>query len=133
MTPFAVEQVWHTGHPVKVAGKGSTLALLVEGTVRRIAAATTSPAGCACCRCSSPIRRTVDLQSVTVALAHSHAEEFRAVVRVYCARCAPDPDTAEARAACEYGAIAMRFRVRVPPSRAYKPQRKQPAVACRDA
>ena len=35
MTPFAVEQVWHAGRPIPVADKGSTLALLVEATIRR--------------------------------------------------------------------------------------------------
>ena len=38
MNPFAVEQIWHAGRPVKVAERGSTLALLVEATVRRITA-----------------------------------------------------------------------------------------------
>ena len=62
MTPFAVQQIWHAGHPVKVDERGSTLALLVEATVRRITATATSPGGCPCCRCSSPIRRTADLR-----------------------------------------------------------------------
>ena len=129
MTPFAVQQVWHAGRPVTVAERGSTLALLVEATVRRITAAAASPTGCPCCRCAIPIRRIADLQSVTVAVARSDVEEFRTIVRVYCVRCAPDPDTAEATAGCEHGAIALRFRVRVPPSTAWKPARKHPAGA----
>jgi hypothetical protein len=127
MNPFAVEQIWHAGRPVKVAERGSTLALLVEATVRRITAAAASPTGCPCCRCAIPIRRAADLQSVTVAVAYSDVEEFRALARVYCARCAPDADTAEATAAQEYRAMALRFRVRVPPSTAWKPSRKHPA------
>ena len=126
MTPFAIQQVWHAGRPIKVATKGSTLGLLVEATVRRIIAATASKVGCPCCRCSIPIRRTAGLQSVTVAVSLSD-EVFRTLTRVYCARCAPDPDTADAMAACEHGAITMRFRVRVPPSTAWKPARKRPA------
>ena len=97
MNPFAVEQIWHAGHPLKVAERGSTLALLVEATVRRITAAATSPGGCPCCRCSSPIRRTADLRCVTVAVAHSDIEEYRVLVRAYCSRCASD--TADAMAA----------------------------------
>jgi hypothetical protein len=127
MNPFAVEQIWHAGRPVKVAERGSTLALLVEATVRRITAAAASPTGCPCCRCAIAIRRAADLQSVTVAVAYSDVEEFRALARVYCARCAPDADTAEATAAQEYRAMALRFRVRVPPSTAWKPSRKHPA------
>jgi hypothetical protein len=127
MTPFAVQQVWRAGRPVPVAEKGSTLALLLEATVRRITAAATSPAGCPCCRCSIPLRRTADLQCVTVAVAHSDIEEYRVLVRAYCSRCASD--TAEAMAACEHGAIPLRFRVRVPPSTAAKPALKQPAGA----
>ena len=129
MTPFAVQQVWRAGHPVPVTEKGSTLALLFEATVRRITAAATSPSGCPCCRCSTPIRRAADLQSVTVAVARSDVEEFRAIVRVYCARCARDPATAAAMAGCEHGAMALRFRVRVPPSTAWKPSREHPADA----
>jgi CelD/BcsL family acetyltransferase involved in cellulose biosynthesis len=129
MTPFAVQQVWRAGHPVPVTEKGSTLALLFEATVRRITAAATSPSGCPCCRCSTPIRRAADLQSVTVAVARSDVEEFRAIVRVYRARCAPDPDTAETTAGCEHRAIALRFRVCAPPSTAWKPTRKHPASA----
>ena len=125
MNPFAVEQIWHAGRPVKVAERGSTLALLVEATVRRITAAAASPTGCPCCRCAIPIRRAADLQSVTVAVAYSDVEEFRALARVYCARCAPDADTAEATAAREYR--AMTLRVRVSPSTAWKPSRKHPA------
>jgi hypothetical protein len=87
MTPFAVEQIWHAGRPVKVAERGSTLALLVEATVRRITAAAASPTGCPCCRCAIPIRRIADLQSVTVAVARNDVEEFRTIVRVYCVRC----------------------------------------------
>ena len=102
MNPFAVEQIWHAGRPVKVAERGSTLALLVEATVRRITAVAASPTGCPCCRCAIAIRRAADLQSVTVAVAYSDVEEFRALARVYCARCAPDADTAEATAAQEY-------------------------------
>jgi len=130
MTPlaaFAIEQIWHTGRPVKVAEKGSTLGLLIEATARRITAAVTLPAGCPCCRCSLPIRRTADLQSVTVAVAHSDVEEFRVVVRVYCARCAPVPDTLAAT--CEYGAVIMRFRVRIPASKAWKPVRRPVTAA----
>ena len=129
MVAFAIEQIWHTGRPVKVAEKGSTLGLLVEATARRITAAVTSPAGCPCCRCSIPIRRTADLQSVTVAVAHSDVEEFRVVARGYCARCAPDPATIDAMAACEHGAVIMRFRVRIPASQAWKPVRKRPVSA----
>jgi hypothetical protein len=125
MTSFAVQQVWRAGRPLPVAEKGSTLALLLEATVRRITAAATSPAGCPCCRCSIPIRRTADLQSVTVAVAHSDVEEFRTLARVYCAGCAPDPDTAAATAVCEYRAIPLRFRVCVPPSTAWKPERRR--------
>ena len=127
MTPFAVQQVWRAGRPVPVTEKGSTLALLVEATVRRITAAATSPAGCPCCRCSIPLRRTADLRCVTVAVAHSDIEEYRVLVRAYCSRCASD--TADAMAACEHGAIPLRFRVRVPPSTAAKPALKAGAAA----
>jgi hypothetical protein len=132
MTPFAVQQVWRAGRPVPVSEKGSTLALLLEATVQRITAAATSPSGCACCRCAIRIRRTADLQSVTVAVARSDDDQFRTLSRVYCGRCAPDPDTAGATAGCEHGAIALRFRVRVPPSIAWKPSQKHPtgATAC---
>jgi hypothetical protein len=116
MTPFAVQQVWHAGRAVPVGEKGSTLALLLDATVRRITAAATSPTGCPCCRCSIRIRRTADLQSVTVAVSRSDVGEFRTLSRVYCSRCAPDADAAVATAGCEHGAIALRFRVRVPPS-----------------
>jgi hypothetical protein len=126
MIPFAVEQIWHAGRPVKVAQRGSSLALRVEAAVRRITAAAASPASCPCCRCSIPIRRTADMQSVTVAVAQSDIEEFRILARVYCARCAPDADAADAMAVCEHGAITMRFRICVPPSTAWKPARKQP-------
>jgi hypothetical protein len=121
MTPFTVEQVWHAGRPIAVGEKGSTLALLLAAAVRRITAAAASDAGCPCCRCSTRIRRTADLQCATVAVAHSDVEEFRTLSRIYCARCAPDPDTAEATAGWEHGAMAVRFRVRVPPSVAAKP------------
>ena len=126
MNPFAIEQIWHAGHPVKVDERGSTLALLVEATIRRITAAATSPGGCPCCRCSNPIRRTVDLRCVTVAVAHSDIEEYRVLVRAYCSRCASD--TADAMAACEHGAIPLRFRVRVPPSTVAKSALKRSAV-----
>ena len=132
MTPlaaFAIEQIWRTGRLVKVAEKGSTLGLLIEATALRIIAAVTSPTGCPCCRCSIPIRCTTDLQSVTVAVGHSDVEEFRVIVRVYCARCAPDPDTLDAMAACEYGAVIMRFRVRIPASKAWKPVRRPVTAA----
>jgi hypothetical protein len=129
MTPFAVQQVWSAGRPVPVSEKGSTLALLLAATVQRITAAVISPSGCPCCRCSIRIRRTADLQSVTVAVARSEVGEFRTLSRVYCGRCALDPDTAEATAGCEHGAIALRFRVRVPPSIAWKPLREHPADA----
>jgi hypothetical protein len=109
MTPFAVQQVWRAGRPVPVTEKGSTLALLLEATVCRITAAATSPTGCLCCRCAIPIRCTADLQCVTVAVARSDAEEFRAIVRVYCGGCARDPANAAANAGCEHGAIALRF------------------------
>ena len=124
MRPFVIERVWDAGKPVAFAERGSTLALLVEATVRRITA--TSPVGCLCCRCSSPIRRTADLQCVTVAVAHSDIEEYRVLVRAYCSRCA---GTADAMAACEHGAIPLRFRVRVPPSTAAKPALKAGAAA----
>jgi hypothetical protein len=127
MKPFVIERVWDAGKPVAVAERGSTLALLVEATVRRITAAATSPGGCPCCRCSSPIRRTAALQCVTVAVAHSDIEEYRVLVRAYCSRCAFD--TADAMAACEHGAIPLRFRVRVPPSTVAKSALKQSAVA----
>ena len=129
MTPFAVQQVWGAGRPVPVSEKGSTLALLLEATVQRITAAATSATGCLCCRCSTPIRRTTDLHSVTVAVARSDVGEFRTLSRVYCGRCAPNADTAEATAGCEHGAIALRFRVRVPPSAVAKSALKQPAGA----
>ena len=125
MTPFAVQQVWRAGRPVPVTEKGSTLALLLEATVRRIIAAATSPSGCPCCRCSTPIRRAADLQSVTVAVARSDVEEFRTLSRVYCGRGARDPATVAAMAGCEHGAIALRFRVCVPPSTAWKPTTRQ--------
>jgi hypothetical protein len=102
---------------------------VLEATVLRITAAGTSPTGCPCCRCSTPIRCTANLKCVTFAVAHSDIEEFRTLSRVYCARCAPDPDTAEAMAACEHGAITLRVRIRVPPSTAAKPALKQPAGA----
>ena len=129
MTPFAVQQVWSAGRPVPVSEKGSTLALLLEASVQRITAAVISPAGCPCCRCSIRIRRTADLQSVTVAVSRSDVGEFRTLSRIYCGRCAGDPATVEATAGCEHGAIALRFRVRVPPSVAAKPALKQPAAA----
>jgi hypothetical protein len=113
MTPFAVQQVWRAGRPVPVSEKGSTLALLFEATVQRITAAVTSPSGCACCRCAIRIRR----------------DQFRTLSRVYCSHCASDPATAEATAGCEHGAIALRFRVRVPPSAVAKSALKQPAGA----
>ena len=127
MVPFAIEQVWHAGRPITVEPARSTLALLVDAIVRRITAPVASAAGCPCCRCAIPIRRTADLECVTVAVSHSDVEVFRTIARVYCARCAPDPDIADAMAACEHAAIPMRFRVRVPPSTAWKPARKQPA------
>ena len=99
MKPFVIERVWDAGKPVAFAERGSTLALLVEATVRRITAAATSSGGCPCCRCSIPIRRTAALQCVTVAASHSDIEEYRVRVRAYCFRCASD--TADAMAACE--------------------------------
>ena len=129
MTPFAVQQVWHAGRRVQVGERGSTLALLLEAAVQRITAAAMSPTGCPCCRCSIRIRRTADLQSVTVAVARSDDEEFRTLSRVYCGRCARDPATAAAMAGWEHGAIALRFRVRVPPSAVAKSALKQPAGA----
>jgi len=126
MNPFAIEQIWHAGHPVKVDERGSTLALLVEATIRRITAAATSHGGCPCCRCSNPIRRTADLRCVTVAVAHSDVEEYRVLVRAYCSRCASD--TADAMAACEHGAIPLRFRVHVPPSTVAKSALKRSAI-----
>ena len=125
MTPFTVQQVWHAGRAVPVGEKGSTLALVLEATVQRITAAATSPSGWPCCRCSTRIRRTADLHSVTVAVARSDDEEFRTLSRVYCGRCAPDVDTAEAAAGCEHGAMALRFRVHVPPSAVAKSALKQ--------
>jgi hypothetical protein len=127
MRPFVIERVWNDGKPVVITERGSTLALLVEATIRRITAAVTSSGGCPCCRCSSPIRRTAALQCVTVAVSHSDIEEYRVLVRAYCFRCASD--TAEAMAACEHGALPLRFRVRVPPSTAAKSALKQPVVA----
>jgi hypothetical protein len=129
MTPFAVQQVWHAGRRVPVGEKGSTLALVLEAAVQRITAAAMSPTGCPCCRCPIRIRRTADLQCVTVAVARSDVEEFRTLSRVYCDRCAPDADTAEATAGCEHGAIALRFRVCVPPSAVAKSALKLPAGA----
>jgi hypothetical protein len=52
MRPFVIERVWDAGKPVAFAERGSTLALLVEATVRRITTAATSPGACPCCRCS---------------------------------------------------------------------------------
>ena len=130
MTPFAVQQVWRAGRPVPV--RAAPLALLLEATVQRVTVAATAPSGCACCRCAIRIRRTADLQSVTVAVARRDDDQFRqfrTLSRVYCGRCAPDPATAEATAGCEHGAIALRFRVRVPPSTAWKPLRGHPADA----
>jgi hypothetical protein len=121
MTPFTVQQVWHAGRAVPVGEKGSTLTLVLEATVQRITAAATSPAGCPCCRCSIRIRRTADLQSVTVAVARSDVGEFRTVSRVYCGRCARESATA----GCEHRAIALRFRVHDPR------QRPSPALRCR--
>ena len=129
MIPFAVQQVWHAGRPIPVAQNRSTLTLLLEAAVQRITAAATSPTGCPCCRCTIAIRRTADLECVTVAVAHSDMEEFRTLSRVYCGRCAPDPDTADATAGCGHGAIAMLFRVRVPPSAVAKSALKHPAGA----
>jgi hypothetical protein len=129
MIPFAVQQVWHAGRRVPVGEKGSTLALVLEAAVQRITAAAMSPTGCPCCRCPIRIRRTADLQCVTVAVARSDVEEFRTLSRVYCGRCAPDPDTADATAGCEHGAMALRFRVHVPPSAVTKSALKQPAGA----
>ena len=129
MTPFAVQQVWCAGRPVPVTEKGSTLALLLEATVQRITAAAIAATGCACCRCAIRIRRTADLQSVTVAVARSDDDQFRTMSRIYCGRCAPDPATGEATAGCEHGGIALRFRVRVPPSAVVKSALKQPAGA----
>jgi hypothetical protein len=126
MKPFLIERVWNAGRPVAVTERGSTRALLVEATIRRITATATSPGGCPCCRCSNPIRRTADLRCVTIAVAHNDIEEYRVLVRAYCSRCASD--TAKAMAACEHGAIPLRFRVRVPPSTAVKSALKQPAV-----
>ena len=131
MLPFAVQQVWRAGRPVTIADKGSTLALLLEATVRRIITAVNSPAGCPCCRCSIPLRRTAYLQSVTVAVAHSDVEEFRTLARVYCTRCAPDPHTAAATAGCEHREISLRFRVSVLPSTAWKPERRKSEAASR--
>ena len=82
MTPFAVQQVWRAGRPVPVSEKGSTLALLLEAAVQRITAAVISPSGCACCRCAIRIRRTADLQSVTVAVARSDDDQFRTLSRI---------------------------------------------------
>jgi hypothetical protein len=127
MRPFVTERVWDAGKPVAFAEHGSTLALLVEATVRRIIAAATSPGGSPCCRCSRPITRTAALRCVTVAVALSDVEEYRVLVRAYCFRCASD--TTEAVAACEHGAIPLRFRVRVPPSTAAKPALKAGAAA----
>jgi hypothetical protein len=115
MIPFTVQQIWHAGHPVPVAEcRGSVLALLLEATIQRITAAVASRAGCPCCRCSTPIRRIAHLHCATVAVGQTDVEEFRTLARLYCARCAPDPQTAEARAACEHGAMALRFRLRAP-------------------
>ena len=133
MTPFAVQQVWRFGRRVPFGEPGSTLALLLEATVQRITAAATSPSGWPCCRCSTRIRRTADLQSVTVAVARSDDEEFRTLSRVYCGRCARDPATAAATAGCEHGAMALRFRVRVPPSTeafAETPGRRRDMLTC---
>jgi hypothetical protein len=80
-------------------------------------------------RASVRMRRTADLQSVTVGVARSDVGEFRTLSRVYCSRCVRDPATAAATAGCEHGAIALRFRVCVPPSTAWKPTRKHPASA----
>jgi hypothetical protein len=128
MNPFAVEQVWHAGRPIPVGERGSTLALLLAATVRRITAAAASDAGCPCSRCSTRIRRTADLQCATVAVDRSDVEEFRTLSRIYYARRAPDPVTAEATAGWEHGAMAVRFRIRVPPSVAAKPAARRPLL-----
>ena len=81
-------------------------------------------------RASVRMRRTADLQSVTVGVARSDVGEFRTLSRVYCSsRCVRDPATAETTAGCEHRAIALRFRVCAPPSTAWKPTRKHPASA----
>jgi hypothetical protein len=46
MRPFVIERVWGAGKPVAFAERGSTLALLVEATVRPITVAATSLGGC---------------------------------------------------------------------------------------
>ena len=107
MIPFAVQQVWHAGRRVPVGEKGSTLALVLEAAVQRITAAAMSPTGCPCCRCSIRIRRTADLQSVTVAVARSDVEEFRTLSRVYCGRCGHDPATTAARLRARGDGIAL--------------------------
>jgi hypothetical protein len=86
--------------------------------LRRVTAAAISPTGRACSRCSLPIRRTADLQSVTVAVAHRDVEEFRVVVRVNCARwpltpppSMPWPPVSTGRSSCAF-ASAYRLRKR---------------------
>jgi hypothetical protein len=66
---------------------------------------------------------------VTVAVARSDVEEFRTLSRVYCGRCARDPATVAAMAGCEHGAMALRFRVHVPPAAVAKSALKHPAGA----
>jgi hypothetical protein len=56
MKPFIIERVWDAGKPVAVAERGSTLALLVEGTLRRIADAASGLAASAMVACFTNLR-----------------------------------------------------------------------------
>jgi hypothetical protein len=124
MQPFVTELIWHAGRPRKIAEPGSTLGLMVDAIVRRFAAAAASPSGCRCCMCAARIRDAAAIRSVTVAIGQSDIDEYRAVVRPYCADCAPhDPDAADHIAAVERGALVLRFHVNPPPSTVTKPRR----------
>lgn len=116
LIPFEVAQVWHQGRPLVVAEPRSTLGLVITAATKRLAG------GTRCCLCVSPIR-SVGIECITVAVAHVDEEVYRVSSRAYCVRCAPaDSDAAEAAAHHERGAIPLRFRVKVPPSTAYKPK-----------
>jgi hypothetical protein len=120
--PFVTELIWHAGRPRKIAEPGSTLGLMVDAIVCRFAAAAASPGGCRCCICAARIRDAAAIRSVTVAIGQSEVDEYRAVVRPYCADCAPhDPDAADRIAA---GALVLRFHVNPPPSTVTKPRRR---------
>ena len=67
--PNGVSLEPHAGRPVKTAERGSTLAVLVEATVRRITAAAASPTGCPCSRCvPAATRRFQRMRRTAIAL-----------------------------------------------------------------